>query len=688
MQPLQRIVIFLVSLFALSAIFYFLRNGLPPNESISVIIFSSLVLLSFSTLFLEHWFTKPTDVLASSISILLVLAPSRGNLSAVGNWYDVFVVYLLIIVIISLAALATFNSEASSASKSNRFSKLCTKISSKFGRARFLYFALFLLTVVFYVDSQKPIFLALLIYSGLVISIDPKSLLKLFSREKKKNDSEIGEIIGVQSRHTYLARLLENRPPVKRYDFVEFLDGADKGGSRKGIVIDNWVLNAQQWIKVVSGSDINSSLGNDQVGHSLKKNIIYKIETTDTADILNRLVGTIRDKSTILSANFDYAMKVSVTEGTLVEIPIKTKTVMYQIIEGTTETEVLENKNEAGFIVGQAVQIGTWNAENLTFERYGWVPEINSPVYLASDIQPVEPPAGEMLLGHIPDTNFPVFMNKFEAVNCHMAVLGVTGTGKSVFTRNLVRTLSGDHMKNICIDFTGEYRQKFGPEEAVSMVSPVESEALFRTVDALSAEMAKFENNWRPDMIAGWERELRQGFTQSIRRFLDGEQNIGIFELPDVANSTNILSYTRWFFKVLFEMAKAQDNFPNQVCVVLEEAHTVIPEWNFAGSEGKGSQSLLNQIGQIALQGRKYGVGFLVIAQRTASVSKTVLTQCNTIIAFQQFDKTSGDFLANYMGSNMISALQNLKPRHAIAVGKAFRSGLPIIFRVPDIEEP
>jgi len=40
------------------------------------------------------------------------------------------------------------------------------------------------------------------------------------------------------------------------------------------------------------------------------------------------------------------------------------------------------------------------------------------------------------------------------------------------------------------------------------------------------------------------------------------------------------------------------------------------------------------------------------------------------------------------MGPSMIEALQNLRPRQAVAVGKAFRSGLPTIFRVPDIAEP
>lgn len=242
-------------------------------------------------------------------------------------------------------------------------------------------------------------------------------------------------------------------------------------------------------------------------------------------------------------------------------------------------------------------------------------------------------------------------------------------------------------MKVICVDFTGEYDVKLAQDNPVQMIPNQVATNLFQTVDALQAELAKFENQQNVQNIATWEQQLRVGFRQQIVAFMQAPSHIGIFELPDVANSTSILSYTRWFFKTLFEMAKAGE-LPDQVCVVLEEAHTVVPEWNFAGSEGKGSQALLNQIGQIALQGRKYGVGFIVIAQRTASVSKTVLTQCNTIIAFQQFDKTSGDFLSNYMGPAMIRALQNLPQRHAIAVGKAFRNTLPTIFEVPEIQEP
>lgn len=137
----------------------------------------------------------------------------------------------------------------------------------------------------------------------------------------------------------------------------------------------------------------------------------------------------------------------------------------------------------------------------------------------------------------------------------------------------------------------------------------------------------------------------------------------------------------------MFQIARNNKNFGKQLCIVLEEAHTVIPEWNFIGVSEKKAGSLVNSIGQIALQGRKYNVGFIVIAQRTANVSKTVLTQCNSIIAFQQFDKTGSEFLSNYMGKDMVEALPSLKFRQAIAVGKAFRAGIPVIFEVPLIEE-
>jgi hypothetical protein len=76
----------------------------------------------------------------------------------------------------------------------------------------------------------------------------------------------------------------------------------------------------------------------------------------------------------------------------------------------------------------------------------------------------------------------------------------------------------------------------------------------------------------------------------------------------------------------------------------------------------------------------------LVIAQRTANISKTILTQCNTIISFKQFDNTSRDFLINHFGEEFVKSLPVLKFRRAIISGKALVSDMPIMFEVPFVE--
>lgn len=149
----------------------------------------------------------------------------------------------------------------------------------------------------------------------------------------------------------------------------------------------------------------------------------------------------------------------------------------------------------------------------------------------------------------------------------------------------------------------------------------------------------------------------------------------------DIYPLTGVFDYTKYFFRGLFEVAKEKQSAGQltNICVVLEEAHTNIPEWNFSGSEYKVSLSSLNSIGQITLQGRKYGTGFLVIAQRTANVSKTVLTQCNPVICFQAFYQTNFNFLRNYIGRDMVQILPYLKQFHAIVTGKAMRSNVSMI---------
>ena len=499
----------------------------------------------------------------------------------------------------------------------------------------------------------------------------------------------MGVIIGVQSKNTFIAKLYKERHAIYQFDFVEFDYAMNESReAQRGLVIDKYLLNQEQWIKILVSEDIKNALANLECDHPLQSNIVYKLDCEDSPQFLRNYVGVILEKSTIGKIRFEYHSKVSVEEGALLELNTNGNTVLYQVVQGLTDIELLESKDKTGYVVGEAIQLGLWNEERHVFDKYGWVPDINTPVYLASDIEAPPLEEGEFQLGNIPDTNYPVIMNKRDAVTHHLAILGITGCGKSILARHIIREIAEDGIKVICVDFTNEYRDKF-PDIDTSPIVPYENtDHLFDAIDILSNELSKFANRQNHDLISTQENILHDGFYDAISSFLESDRSVSLFELPDVSNTTGILEYTKWFFKILFEIARQDDNFGNRLCIVLEEAHTVIPEWTFLGVSEKKATSLVNSIGQIALQGRKYGVGFIIVAQRTANVSKTVLTQCNSIIAFQQFDKTSSDFLANYMGAEMVTSITTLNFRQAIAVGKAFKAGIPVVFEVDEIVEP
>lgn len=120
-------------------------------------------------------------------------------------------------------------------------------------------------------------------------------------------------------------------------------------------------------------------------------------------------------------------------------------------------------------------------------------------------------------------------------------------------------------------------------------------------------------------------------------------------------------------------------------CLVFEEAHSLIPEWNAVASEG--DQTATNGTAKAILQGRKYGLGCIVVTQRTANVTKSILNQCNTVFALRVFDSTGMEFLKNYVGEDYAAVLSTLEDRHAVVFGRASSCRNPVLIRLNDREE-
>jgi uncharacterized protein len=179
--------------------------------------------------------------------------------------------------------------------------------------------------------------------------------------------------------------------------------------------------------------------------------------------------------------------------------------------------------------------------------------------------------------------------------------------------------------------------------------------------------------------------KLRLDVGVELRKFMDDDESrLGLIQLPEISNSQASIFITEIYMSCLLNIAK--ENFGDdskKVLVAVEEAHTIMPESATMGVSDFASKGLVAKIAQIALQGRKYNVGLLILAQRTANVSKTVLTQCNSIVSFACYDDTSIGFLKNLFGSGSAEMVPNLKKLQAVVFGKVVKSERPIVVEIP-----
>ncbi len=81
------------------------------------------------------------------------------------------------------------------------------------------------------------------------------------------------------------------------------------------------------------------------------------------------------------------------------------------------------------------------------------------------------------------------------------------------------------------------------------------------------------------------------------------------------------------------------------IALFCDEAHNYIPDRSVADAAAEVSIKIFERI---AKEGRKYGVGLSVISQRPSEVNRTVLSQCNNMVAMR---------LTNTDDQNRIKAL-------------------------------
>ncbi|NDV43664.1 ATP-binding protein [Flagellimonas sediminis] len=654
----------------------------PSTTNENLWFYSGIFMVLVSSFFIEEYYTSPRNILANLLPLVVILVSVRQIF--ISNDHDwlwwVGFSYILIILLCAFLSIVLNDEDQSSSNIKNIISEICKNLATTFGKGRLVFSAMFLYFLLTFYSINNIRVLTLMLFWWFVIVVEPQKLINRLSIKKRIKDNSIGRIISVQSKKVFLVRLFQDSLKSKTFDLVRFKYAAqdDEVTVCYGFILETFLLDDQKWVKVL----LTKKELNIELKRIVKRNIVYKIDVEESVQgIIDRFVGVVVEGSDIGKICFECYNSSKIQEGDLLEIELEDVKVYYQIIQGITQEENVERRNETGFIRGEAIQLGAWNHENCSFEKYGWVPDINSIVLLAEtdNIEHPEIEYPEYILGTIPNTSLPVVINLDDAISHHFGILGVTGSGKSFITFEILKELQNNH-KIICVDFTGDYLGKLNDLKLNPVPIMDDPKGLIIIEEMIAKKQAAVNAKTKdPETILNFKKDIQKKLNDYVLKFIEGDDKIGLFELPDLSNTSFVLEFTQFFLENVFNIAK--NGIDEKICIVLEEAHTVVPETTFLGDLGDygSNKAIVNKIGQIALQGRKYGVGLLVIAQRTANVSKTVLTQCNTILCFQAFDETSFSFIGNYLGKDMVTTLPNLMKYHAIVTGKGVKSNVPMI---------
>ncbi|GGI89033.1 hypothetical protein GCM10009083_01740 [Halopseudomonas pertucinogena] len=399
----------------------------------------------------------------------------------------------------------------------------------------------------------------------------------------------------------------------------------------------------------------------------------------------SRLIGFVAEDSSIGRIRLEVKSDNYCADGMLIWCKVGSAKVYYQVSAGTTIEENLDG-DKHGYQIAYAAQLGT--LENGEFKKFDWLPNMNSPVFSLinenDDLNGEVQDPNDFQFGKLPKSNIPVVGDFVGNFNFHTAVLGVTGSGKTEFAFDLIRHSVSNGIKVICIDLTSQYKGRLADLNPKDL-SIQEQTSIDLSQKLFEVETGQYGAGNEKKALKVFSDQLRADVDTQLRAFMeDADSRLGLIQLPEISNSQASIFITEIYMSCLLNISKESfGDDSKKVLVAVEEAHTIMPESATMGVSDFASKGLVAKIAQIALQGRKYNVGLLVLAQRTANVSKTVLTQCNSIVSFACYDDTSISFLKNVFGSSCAEMVPNLKKLQAVVFGKIVKSERPVVVEIP-----
>lgn len=184
-----------------------------------------------------------------------------------------------------------------------------------------------------------------------------------------------------------------------------------------------------------------------------------------------------------------------------------------------------------------------------------------------------------------------------------------------------------------------------------------------------------------------------QDLDELINSWVGGDKPITILDLSGVPVSI-LMDLVGVLIRLLFEALFWARYIPEggrtrPLLFVLEEAHA------YLNAANEGAASIAAR--RIVKEGRKYGLGAMIVSQRPAEIDPTILSQCGTMFAMRLANTTDRSHVTGTVSDNLeglFNMLPTLRTGEAIIVGEAVHLPLralidaPARNRRPDSHDP
>lgn len=711
---------------AIIVILYGVLNGgigdlLRQSEPTTVWFFSGILLVIMGMYVTEPYFSSPTDTLSNSISLILVLTALTSKQQLVGYWE--LLVYAICMFLISILHMIVKN-------RSEKAKKISFWISKNLGSSKVMFSVVYVVSAFsFFKENIPMLFAALALWICMVpVGMIEKIIYAICQLvgiiKEKDDDSCIGMAVKNSESNLYTISVPKtdaNEKLIASSRKSIYAVKVDSDSYRLGLETRRENLIDSMWISVILldvpemeimssqlrniGININYS---ETIGtaHVLKEDkidpsIIAKLNSYSIFRDKEDFIGFVLPESNVSTIRFSTCKKNEdrVTEGTIVKTRIAGNEVLYQVVNGITKIENNSIDSEYGYMCALARKLGNYDEKKRELEHVSWTPNVYEPVYLCkvnheADLEKI----AKTSIGRLPGSDMCIPIKDINALVTHnTAVLGILGVGKSCLTFELIQKIVAAGIKVICIDITNQYASDKGLYQYISpelIVSELKKEKR----DELE-EKAEQKLNSADKATWGNVNEFRTLMQTAISYFMDKDDKLVMVLNPEMFvvkkassdfksssfDDVSLVEKVQIISEQILKKCMSMGQIDNaRCCVVYEEAHSLTPEFN--SIVVKEDSSHANGTAKVILQGRKYGLGCIIVTQRTANVTKSILNQCNTIFALRVFDDTGKSFLENYIGTDYSSILPTLEERHAVAIGKGIGLKQPIILQLNDMK--